>query len=298
MAHTVRRSLACIGVALTTGAVSLAGTFLTPQALAAAPTPTVIAPASVVTGSRVAVSGSGFGPGATVALTIGITRAGTALVGGDGRFATTITVPQTLVPGGQPLAATDPVTRLTATAAVTARTDWPQSGGDAAHTGANPAEVLLNRSTAASTVPKWSVANDAGYAAAPVVSGGLVVVAGSTAIVARRTSDGSPVWRVATLESSSSTAVAGSLVLVASSGNIYVPGGTVRAYDLATGKLVWRRDFSAGTSSASIGALVVDGARAYTVVTTTIGSAASRSFVVALSTPPPELCAGPGTPDT
>ena len=281
--ETVSRRIVRVTVSVTAGLVGLAATAFTAPAVAASGTPTVTAPAVVAPGSRVAVSGSGFNAGGTVELTVGITPAGTALVSGDGRFTTAVTVPSTLVPGSQPLAASERTTRLTATTPVTARTDWPQSGGDAAHTGANSTEILLKPSTAGSTVPKWSVATDAGYTAAPVVSGGLVVLAGSTAVIARRTSDGSQVWRIANTEGSSSVAVAGSLVLVASYGDTVVPGGTLRAFDLATGRLVWRRDWSAGTTSSQVGALVVDGGRVFTVVTTTVGSAAPRSSVVALS---------------
>jgi outer membrane protein assembly factor BamB len=275
VARTVQRFVSTLVI---TGLAGLAAAAFAPTAVAASGTPTVTAPAVVNPGGRVTVSGSGFNSGKTVELTIGITPAGTAVVSGDGRFTTVVTVPNTLVPGGQPLAATERSTRLTATTAVTARSDWPQAGGDAAHTGVNPAETLVTPATAGSTVPKWSVAVDIGYSSPPVVSGGLVVQAGATAVVARRTSDGTQVWRVATPEGSSSVAVAGSLVLVTSYAD-----GTLRALDLATGKLVWDRDWSTGTTSTRVGDLVVDGGRAFAVLTTTVGSAAPGTSVVALS---------------
>ncbi|MBA8792559.1 outer membrane protein assembly factor BamB [Friedmanniella endophytica] len=261
-----RRSVVA-GLALV---LALAG--LRPVTAQAATTPpTVTAPASVATGSTVTVTGSGFTPGRSVALAFGIVPAGSVTAGSAGTFSTAVTVPSTVIAGPQPLAATEATSRRTATVAVSVRTDWLQPGGGPAHVGANPAQVLLDQSSAASSAVKWSVATGQDYPSEPVVGSGLLVVAGSGSVQARRTSDGARVWSVD--GSAYAPAIGGSTLVVTS-------GAVLTARDLGTGARRWQRDLRGAQQYGGLGQPVVDGARVFVPVTRYDAGATSFGYAV------------------
>jgi outer membrane protein assembly factor BamB len=81
-------------------------------------------------------------------------------------------------------------------------------------------------------VPRWSRPLPAPPAAAPIVVGGLVIVAlQPMGVVALNASDGSPVWRVE---------IAAERPIAADDERVYVPtGGQIRALELKTGRPAW-----------------------------------------------------------
>ena len=95
------------------------------------------------------VQGSGFQAGETVDLTFDSDPVGQVVANARGRFATTVTMPASALPGAHLITATGESSGLQAQASFTVRTDWTKFHFDLPNTGENPFENVLSASTEA-----------------------------------------------------------------------------------------------------------------------------------------------------
>jgi outer membrane protein assembly factor BamB len=134
--------------------------------------------------------------------------------------------------------------------------DWAQLGYGAAHTGYQRDETLLARTTVRDLVTAYRV--QVGYVGTPVVVGGIIYVAlagyGGAAghLVAMAASDGSVLWN-RELEVGSgelfTPAIANGIAYITSARNTSLSvGGSLYAFDAASGDQLWRVDGTASTS--------------------------------------------------
>jgi len=109
--------------------------------------------------------------------------------------------------------------------------DWTQWQGDAGHTGSNTAETTISPSNAASLHVLWTAA-----AQHVVVQGGVVYVARLQHRAALDAATGTPAW--VKRGHAAWIAVSGDRVVISGASNRH---DFVKAYDAATGDVVWQR---------------------------------------------------------
>ncbi|WP_305783933.1 outer membrane protein assembly factor BamB family protein [Symbioplanes lichenis] len=166
------------------------------------------------------------------------------------------------------LAATAPATAAPADS----RSTWPQTGSDAGRSFYNAGEDLLNASSIGRLKRRWSVpdaTSDCPGRVGPVVAGGLTLTQDTAGLVARDSATGRQVWRDTGIffdRLAYHLVVSGTTVVVTSSDSLCgIEGGDadgyVCAFDLATGRLLWRR--SPNTDAAQLivtrGMVIVSG---------------------------------------
>ncbi len=136
-------------VMTTAGSAAQAGT------LPPAPSMSINAAAGPPT-TKLVVAGSGFGATERVQIRAAGAPVGSAISNADGRFSVAgITIPANAQPGALTLTAVGQVTRSTAHAVFTVRTDWAQAGFGVARQGLNPYENSISPGNAASLVNTW-----------------------------------------------------------------------------------------------------------------------------------------------
>jgi outer membrane protein assembly factor BamB len=185
------------------------------------------------------VAGKDFGSSEVVDITFDSALLATASTDPDGRFSTKVTIPASALPGMHTILATGETSGLTANAAFTVRTNWPHVHFDAANSGFNPYENVIDPGNVSGLVQKWAVATSPGASPTPVVSGGLVYVAPADGLVrALDPATGATVWSYdtgGTMGGNAPTVARG--VLYAGNDN-----GVVTALQSATGRLLWTAD--------------------------------------------------------
>jgi outer membrane protein assembly factor BamB len=113
-------------------------------------------PAAGPPASKVRTSGTGFGSAEMVVIAFDSTQIGTAATDQSGSFSTRVTVPASAPPGTHAVAATGQTSGLTAQAAFIVRTNWSQFAFDAAHTGSNPFENVIDISNVSGLAAAWT----------------------------------------------------------------------------------------------------------------------------------------------
>ncbi len=145
--------------------------------------------------TRLEVTGSGFGPSERVALAFDRRILKVLKASGAGTFTSSIKVPATATPGEHAIVAKGQVSGR-ASAPFTVRTDWPTFHFDAAKTGENPYENVLDPSNVGELEVAWATDLTASVTAAPAVVGGVVYAANSEMeVFALDPLDGGVIWR-------------------------------------------------------------------------------------------------------
>ena len=192
---------------------------------------------------RIVVLGNGFGAAETVDVTFDGVAVGSARTDATGTFRTKFAAPQSALPGDHPVRATGLASGLRGRAEFVVRTDWLQFAFDAAHTGYNPFENVLNTSNVGGLRREWLQRGAADRDGSFAVWGGLLL-SGDAAVNA---SDGAIVWERA-----------GSMGTPAvSAGVMYTGGDRLYALNPGTGQKIWARDLGAGVSPPTVTAGVV-----------------------------------------
>jgi outer membrane protein assembly factor BamB len=185
-------------------------------------------------------SGAGFAPNERVALGFDSRVLEEIQAAPDGTFATELKIPASTRPGDHTVRATGRSSGSKAAATFTVRTNWPTPRFVPEGTGFNPYENVLSPSTVGDLELAWSKPTK-GAIRMPLVVDGVVYVAGqvdSTAtaeIYAFDATTGERLWTRTDLgEPISDYAVADGKIFAS-----FLTAHTLRAYDAATGDLLW-----------------------------------------------------------
>src|SRR5438309_905140 len=190
--------------------------------------------------TSVAVLGMGFQAGETGDLTVDSGPVGQVVADARGRFATTVTMPASALPGAHLITATGESSGLQAQASFTVRTDWTKFHFDLANTGQNPYENVLSPSTVGGLVLDWAAPTVGVVMSSPAVVDGIVYAAGpglvgNAMVYAFDAATGVPVW-------SQSTGGQDTSSVTVWNGTVYVGTLTDHAlhtFDAATGIPGW-----------------------------------------------------------
>jgi outer membrane protein assembly factor BamB len=157
-----------------------------------------------------------------------------------GAFSTTLRVPTSASSGPHDVTATGAVSELTARAAFTVRIDrWSQYGFNAAHSGRNPREDVLDVSNVGDLTSAWTATLETSgglaeaFSSPAVVKGVAYIGAENGDVYAIDAWTGEILWRApGRVHHWSSPAVA--------KGVVYVGGGSLLALRASTGAVLWR----------------------------------------------------------
>lgn len=228
----------------------------------------------VAPGGRVTVSGSGFGPGESVSLTL---PTAVATVLATVTATTTGTIPPKAVTlptatdfGPTSLLATGATTGRVGSAAIYVSNDWSQYGYNAARTAYEPNDTRITKHVTITSnsflVQAWAYPSSAAIESSPAVSAGVAYFGNDAGeIDAVNVLTGAPLWTQklgSTNKITSSPAVVGGLV-------IFGTGfGNVVALHAADGSQAWTTPTGAsvGSSPAVTGGVVYVGSDAGTLV--------------------------------
>jgi outer membrane protein assembly factor BamB len=171
----------------------------------------------------VTVSGMHFGANRTMDVTFDGTLEAHATSDAAGAFSTVIVVPADATPGGHVITAHQVVGTKTASKNILVRTNWPGFAGNSHHTSSNQYENVLTPRSAATLTQLWNTPDPAGS----VPTFGPAIVNG---LVYAADDNGQP--------------------------------SSLRAYDAATGRVVWATDVTDGgdsTPAVQSGLVVLEG---------------------------------------
>jgi outer membrane protein assembly factor BamB len=207
-----------------------------------------VAPSTGGAGSAAALSGSGFDPGETVAVTFDGASVGSGVAASDGTVSVPVTIPASASPGKHTLLAHGISSGVTNASSFFVPTNWPTFHFSSGRTGLNPTESVLGVTNVAGMGVRWTATTSGPVRSSPVVAEGLVY-AGSddgtmSAFPTSCAGACAPVWTAtpdAGFAIESTPAVSGGFVFVGSD------DGKVYAYNAATGAFKW----SAVTTSGS-----------------------------------------------
>jgi outer membrane protein assembly factor BamB len=244
--HTSRRAAVALAALLSLVWIGVAG--------AAPVTAITLGQAETPPGTRVKVTGTGFGASENVTITLNATVVlATVKSGRGGGFSLAVTVPQTQPPGLYVVRATGARTGRTAAKRLRVRTSWRAWEFAGNRTGVNPYENVLAASNVATLAQQWSKTNASPTATSPVLSEGRLFYGTESILYARSAATGDLLWKRQTGATLfAAPTVAGDAVII--------PTGFrfVRAYRVDTGAPLWTFDFGIETSSRSP-ALVANG---------------------------------------
>ena len=197
----------------------------------------VLSPVTGPPTSKDIVKGRGFGPTEVVVVAFDGANVARATTDPSGTFSTKFRVPASALPGVHLVAATGQTSGLTDAAPFTVQTNWAQFAFDAANSGFNPFENVIDISNVSRLATAWTGATGRSIASSPAVVNGVAYVgsddglyafdaAGGTNCSAPRTCQ--PLWTGAT------GAIIGSSPAV-SKGAVYVGStdGKLYAFDAA-----------------------------------------------------------------
>jgi outer membrane protein assembly factor BamB len=189
----------------------------------------------------VTVKGRGFAATEVVDLTFDAHLVTKATADPSGRFTKRLRVPQSALPGAHTLRATGESSGRTASAPFTVRTDWTKFHFDAANTGLNPYENVLDPSSVGGLGQAWMVPTPGDVQGAPAVASGVVyagvgnVALAKAELYAIDADTGAVLWhRRSSGQSASDPTVSGGSVYMSTLGD-----STLRAYDRETGAVQW-----------------------------------------------------------
>lgn len=128
----------------------------------------------------------------------------------------------------------------TITPPATLSVNWPQYHFDIAHTGCNPYESILSRSTVGNLVLDWKYTTGGKVESAPTVVNGIVYVgSGDNNLYALNANTGALIWKYDTgLGIAYSPTVANGMIYV----HLYIPASLV-ALNANTGAPIWSQPF-------------------------------------------------------
>jgi outer membrane protein assembly factor BamB len=278
-----RNLAALLGAILLAGTTSLGGTAGASATAVISVDPGIGPPTSSVT-----VTGTDFGPSELVDIRFDSTPVGRSQSDPSGAFATAIRVPAITIPGIHTIGARGRTSHALAFASFLVRTDWTDYKFDAANTGFNPLENVLNTSNVGDLQLAWSTSTGQQIFSAVAVANGFVYV-GSTDnhLYAMDTESGVVVWSFRTGGDVDDLAAGdGRVYAVSHDFNLYavdafsgalvweVPYGTLfeepvdvdgvvyvgqDAFDAATGSLLWESTAPLQTSASVVGGVVYEG---------------------------------------
>jgi outer membrane protein assembly factor BamB len=142
-----------------------------------------------------------------------------------------VTIPASAAPGTAWISAEGRRSRLFAQAAFTVNTNWAQFRYSATHTGINPVENMLSRSSVARLGLDWSFRTGGGVFSSPAVAGGVLYIGAEDGhVYALNAATGAKRWSFPA-GTDSSPAVA--------NGVVYIGSGNMYALNAATGARRW-----------------------------------------------------------
>jgi hypothetical protein len=247
---------------ITAGAATSASTFHVLPGIALSPA--VGPPTSAIT-----VAGSGFGANELVDIYESTTDVVLAVTDVAGRISgIPLTIPSWAPPGALWISAVGRHSQLAAQKAFTVRTDWPNPRRNAAGSGRNPFENVLNTSSVLQLEMAWTTTGGNFLSNGPpgvIVASGLIVAPLPifNQVVALHT-NGSQAWSQALTSSYFSApgpAEGGGIVVVPST------DGKLHAYTLSTGAPVWT---TPGPNDTGNGSAVVAGSVVFAPGATTL----------------------------
>ncbi len=160
----------------------------------------------------------------------------------------------------------------TGPATAAAASTWPQAGSDAGRSYYNANEDVVNASTVGKVKLRWQLPpaqSDCPGRVGPVIAGGLVITQDTSGLTARDLATGRLVWsetQVFSDRRAYNIAVSGNTVIVTSSDSLCMieggdADGLVIAFDLATGRQLWRNEPNTDAAQLMVtrGAVIVSG---------------------------------------
>ncbi len=206
-------------------------------------------------GTRVTLSGAGFGANEAVDVYTGTAAVALVVAGATGTFSLPrFVVPRTTPPGDFWVTAVGRSSGRATQTAFTVRADWPQMGNDASGARAVPDENVITRTSAKTLGRAWVYRAPGAVQSGVSVSGGLAYVQGAGLLYALDATTGAKKWSRTTDNANefSTPAVSGTTVVVGSS------DGGIYAFNALTGDPRWRATMTAGSyASATISGGVV-----------------------------------------
>jgi len=196
--------------------------------------------------STVRVSGAGFGAYRAVDIYFDTTDKALAATNGNGAFSgIQVRVPASAVPGTHYITAVQRHSGRSAQARFLVNTNWAQFGYSASHTGFNPYENVLSRSSVSGMGLDWSFTAGGGIETSPAVANGVVYTAfAASHLYALNAATGAKLWSFTPSGPRSSPAVANGVVYIGSfNGNLY-------ALNAATGARLWSFNTGAAVDTA------------------------------------------------
>jgi len=229
-----------------------------------------VSPGFAAPAGTVSVSGTGFGPGETVNISLLGTVLGQATTGADGSLpATQVTLPAIAGFGPTALVATGATSGASAAAGVDVTNSWPQLGGGPARTGFEPNDPVVTDTISPGNAivldPAWHFA--AGSPLTPPTVVDQVVYVGDRAGVlhALQTRDATELW---TWHTPNGAAITGAPAVDAAAGLAFVGTAKGTLYAVFTsgpsaGTLAW----SSGLGGGTVQSPVFDGTNVYAAST-------------------------------
>src|SRR5579862_5475064 len=184
-------------------------------------------------GSTVTAGGSGFAANEAVDLYFDTADLALATTSPGGTFAgIRMTVPTSATPGQHWITAVGRQSGLAAQARFAVETDWSEFHRGPQHHGYNPAENVLDVSSAGGLQLRWKAATGGNVNSSPAVVNGIVYTGSDdTNLYAFNAATGQLVWMAAGACGASSPVVANGVVYAGSNG--------LHAFHAATGQPLW-----------------------------------------------------------
>jgi outer membrane protein assembly factor BamB len=185
--------------------------------------------------SRILVSGRGFGPNVGVDIYFDTKDKALVITDGKGEFGDVgIHAPRTAYPGRHWVTALQRNDDKGAQEPFLVQTDWAQFQFDAAHTGYNPYENVLNRSNVSSLALRWQFPDVSDTSSPAIANGLLYIVSNDGHINALNASTAAVTW-------SYKLGTGSEFSPVVSNGIVYVAAGyDLYALSAATGTVLWK----------------------------------------------------------
>lgn len=183
--------------------------------------------------TQTTATGSGFEPNEMVDLAAGSRRLATVRADAQGDFTQSARVPSAAKPGAYRLTATGETSGEEATTTFYVNTNWSQAEFDAARTGFNPHENVLNSQDVAGLTLSWSQAGPYG---APSFTNGMLYATQDDDLVAIHSSSGRVLWKATMgggFDSTNSTPAVSDGIVYAGDVN------SLHAFDARTGAPLW-----------------------------------------------------------
>jgi eukaryotic-like serine/threonine-protein kinase len=134
--------------------------------------------------TTVKAAGSGFGPTESVTIVFDATQVASPTTSSSGSFSATFGVPAASPPGIHQVIATGQTSGLTATASFRVQTNWGKLRFDAANTGFNPFENVINIANVSGLTTAWSGETGSFIGDSPAVVNGVAYIGSANGIEA------------------------------------------------------------------------------------------------------------------